>query len=376
MSWSEFDKNCMRRALELATHGQGHVEPNPMVGCVIATENRVIAEGYHEHFGEAHAEINALHQAGRQAVGATLYVTLEPCCHHGKTGPCSEAIVKAGVKRVVVAMRDPFPKVAGGGLAQIREAGIEIDLGLLEFESRRLNGPYLKLLQTGRPWVIAKWAMTACGRIATRTGSSRWISSPASRKLVHQLRSRVDLIGVGRRTAEMDDPLLTVRDVVPARTPVRLVVDSNAQISPESQLIQTARETPLIVAVGPQADPTHLDRLTKAGAEIVVCEGSDSSERLENLLDQLGQRRATNLLFEGGGALLGSFFDIGQIDEVHLFVAPKLIGGTNSPGPIGGLGLENMTDALEIDRPVIQTSGSDIYMHGTLKKSIATFCRP
>ena len=161
MNWSEFDLNCMHRALELATQGQGHVEPNPMVGCVIATENRIIAEGYHEQFGEAHAEINALRHAGGQAAGATLYVTLEPCCHHGKTGPCSEAIVEAGVKRVVVAMRDPFPKVAGGGLAQIQEAGIQTDLGLLEFESRRLNGPYLKLLQTGRPWVIAKWAMTA-----------------------------------------------------------------------------------------------------------------------------------------------------------------------------------------------------------------------
>ena len=196
----------MQRALELAAQGQGFVEPNPMVGCVIARGAEIVGEGWHRRFGQAHAEIEALYIAGSRARGATLYVTLEPCCHQGKTPPCTRAVLAAGVARVVAAMADPFPQVAGGGLAELRAAGIEVQTGILENEARKLNAPYLKLLSTGRPWVVAKWAMTLDGKIAARSGDSRWISSPASRQLVHQLRGRMDAIIVGRGTAATEIP--------------------------------------------------------------------------------------------------------------------------------------------------------------------------
>ena len=229
----------MRRALELAAQGQGAVEPNPMVGCVIARGAEILGEGWHRRFGGAHAEVEALKLAGERARGATVYVTLEPCCHHGKTPPCTRAILDAGVARVVAAMPDPFPQVAGGGLAELRAAGIEVQSGVLEEEARKLNAPYLKLLSTGRPWIIAKWAMTLDGKIATAAGDSRWISCLDSRSIVHQLRGRVDAIVVGRGTAAADDPLLTARPPGP-RTAMRIVVDTRASLSPQSQLVRTA----------------------------------------------------------------------------------------------------------------------------------------
>src|SRR5262245_56892479 len=208
---SAADSHWMLRALDLARRGQGFVEPNPMVGCVIVRDGQVVGEGWHQRFGGEHAEIEALVAAGKQAAGGTRYVTLEPCCHYGKTPPCTEAIIPAGIKRVVAAMRDPYPKVAGGGVRQLEGAGIAVEVGLHEAEARELNAPYLKLLQAGRPWVIAKWAMTLDGKIATRSGYSQWISSDASRAIAHELRGRVDAILIGRRTAQIDDPLLTAR---------------------------------------------------------------------------------------------------------------------------------------------------------------------
>ena len=209
----QHDLDCwhMRRALDLAARGQGAVEPNPMVGCVIAQGAEIIGEGWHRQFGADHAEVEALRMAGDRAAGATLYVTLEPCCHHGKTPPCTRAVLAAGVRRVVVAAGDPFPQVQGGGIAELRAAGLDVELGLLETDSRRLNAPYLKLVESGRPWIIAKWAMTLDGKIAARGGQSRWISNPQSREVVHKLRGRVDAVLVGRGTAVRDDPLLTAR---------------------------------------------------------------------------------------------------------------------------------------------------------------------
>ncbi len=371
-SWTPFDRQCMRQALELAKQGQGRVEPNPMVGCVIAREDRVIGQGYHGHFGGPHAEIEALRQTRETAeatAGATMYVTLEPCCHHGKTPPCSQAILEAGIGRVVVAMRDPFPKVDGGGIRELEKGAVRVELGLLEPEARRLNGPFLKLVQTGHPWIIAKWAMTLCGKTATRTGSSRWISGEASREVVHRLRSRLDAIGIGRRTAELDDPLLTVRGVEAARTPLRLVVDTHARLALETQLVQTAGQVPLLIAVGEAADRDRLARLADAGAEVFVCPGEKRAQRLEALLLELGRRQMTNVLFEGGGQLVGSLFDHGCIDEVHVFLAPKLVGGTGAVSPIGGQGIADMADAIPIDGPEIQVLGSDVYLHGPVRKS-------
>jgi diaminohydroxyphosphoribosylaminopyrimidine deaminase/5-amino-6-(5-phosphoribosylamino)uracil reductase len=368
MDQSELDLWHMRRALELAVGGQGLVEPNPMVGCVVVEGAEVIGEGWHRRFGGPHAEIEALRLAGRRAQGATMYVTLEPCCHEGKTPPCTRAVAEAGIGRLVVAQRDPFPQVAGGGLGELRSAGIDVELGLLEHEARQLNAPYLKLLETGRPWIIAKWAMTLDGKTATRTGSSRWISGDESRRIVHQLRGRVDAIVVGSATARLDDPLLTARPPGP-RTALRVVMDTRASLSSESQLVQTAREVPVLVAVGPDAPDDDRRRLEDAGCEVFVCKAQDHSARLNELLDELGRRRATNVLVEGGGRLAGSLMDSGQIDEVHVFIAPKLIGGAEAPSPIGGTGLETMGDALALGRLEFQQSGDDLYLHGRVLAS-------
>ncbi|MDZ7615653.1 MAG: bifunctional diaminohydroxyphosphoribosylaminopyrimidine deaminase/5-amino-6-(5-phosphoribosylamino)uracil reductase RibD, partial [Patescibacteria group bacterium] len=232
----ELDRWHMSRALELAARGQGFVEPNPMVGCVIARGAELIGEGWHRRYGGPHAEIEALHLAGPRAAGATMYVTLEPCCHHGKTPPCTEAILRAAPARVVIAQRDPFPAVAGKGIARLQAAGIQVDVGLAEAEARELNAPYLKLLGTGRPWVMAKWAMTLDGKLATRTAESQWISGPESREIVHQLRGRVDAVIVGRGTAEHDNPALTARPPG-ARSATRIVLDSGASLSLDSQLV-------------------------------------------------------------------------------------------------------------------------------------------
>ena len=365
-STAELDRRWMTRALELAVRGQGAVEPNPLVGCVIAQGDELVGEGWHTRFGGPHAEIEALRAAGAAAAGATLYVTLEPCCHHGKTPPCTDAVIHAAVGRVVVAHRDPFPQVAGRGLAQLRQAGIQVDLGLFEREALELNAPYLKLVRTGRPWLLAKWAMTLDGKLATRTGHSRWISSPASRTCVHQLRGRVDAILVGRRTAELDDPLLTARPPGP-RVATRIVVDSQARLALDSQLVRTARQTPVLVAAGPQAGAEACRRLQDAGCEVWTTPADDANERLRNLLDELGRRRMTNVLVEGGGQLLGSLLDGGEIDEIHVFIAAKLAGGRDAPNPMGGWGVELMSQAWQVPAPIIERLDDDVYVHGRLR---------
>jgi diaminohydroxyphosphoribosylaminopyrimidine deaminase/5-amino-6-(5-phosphoribosylamino)uracil reductase len=363
---SDFDFSSvhMARALELAERGRGSVEPNPMVGCVIVAESdEVVGEGYHTRYGAPHAEIEALQMAGPRARGATMFVTLEPCCHFGKTPPCTEAIVAAGIKRVIAAMADPFPQVAGGGLHALQNAGLEVASGLLETEARSLNAPYLKLLATGKPWVIGKWAMTLDGKLATSIGDSKWISSEASRAIVHQLRGRVDAVLVGRGTAEADDPLLTARPAG-ARVATRIVLDSNASLPLTSQLVRTAREIPVVVAVAETAPADRRNQLEAAGCEVLVVSGSNSVDRLNALLEELGKRRMTNLLVEGGSRLLGSLLDARAIDEAHVFIAPKLVGGQHAYSPIGGEGINSITAALSLMSPQMKFVGQDIYVHG------------
>jgi diaminohydroxyphosphoribosylaminopyrimidine deaminase/5-amino-6-(5-phosphoribosylamino)uracil reductase len=352
----------MQRALDLAALGQGYVEPNPMVGCVIVEGAEIIGEGWHRRYGEAHAEIEALRLAGRRAAGATMYVTLEPCCHYGKTPPCTKALIEAGLRRVVIAQRDPFPQVDGGGVAELEAAGMEVEVGLLEAEARRLNAPYRKLLETGRPWVIAKWAMTLDGKTATRSGSSRWISNPQSREMVHALRGRVDAIVVGRETARLDDPLLTARPPGP-RTALRVVADTHGSLALDSQLVRTAREVPLLVAVSLESTEADRRQFLDAGCEVFISQTDSHAERLQELLRELGRRRLTNVLVEGGGRLVGSLLDLGEIDEVHVFLAPKLVGGAAAPTPIGGEGIEEMDNALLLDEPQWKPIGSDLYLH-------------
>ncbi|MBN1590273.1 MAG: bifunctional diaminohydroxyphosphoribosylaminopyrimidine deaminase/5-amino-6-(5-phosphoribosylamino)uracil reductase RibD [Pirellulales bacterium] len=366
MDQAEIDLWHMRRALELAQAGQGHVEPNPMVGCVVVHGAEIIGEGWHRRFGAAHAEIEALRLAGARAAGASMFVTLEPCCHQGKTPPCCQAVINAGIRRVVIAMRDPYPEVAGHGIEQLAAAGIQVDVGLLEDEGQRLNAPYLKLVNAGQPWTIAKWAMTLDGKIATQTGASQWISGEASRRVVHALRGRVDAVIVGSGTATQDNPLLTARPPG-TRTAVRIVLDSRAALSSGSQLVKTARETPVLVAIGEEAPPAERDRLTDAGCELFVCDGASPAARLESLMDELGRRRMTNVLVEGGSGVLGSLLDANGIDEVHVFVAPKLVGGRKAPSPIGGIGLAELTSALTLDDVQVETLDGDTYIRGRVR---------
>lgn len=338
-----------------------------MVGCLIVADDTIVGEGLHEQCGGPHAEINALRAAGEAARGATLLVTLEPCCHQGRTPPCTDAIIAAGIRRVVAAMPDPFPKVAGEGFERLRQAGIEVTVGVLEEEARQLNAPYIHRIVTGRPWVIAKWAMTLDGKIASREGDSRWISCKASRSLVHQLRGRVDGILVGRRTAEIDDPLLTARPAGP-RLATRIVVDSAASLSLESQLVKTANEVPVLVSAGPAAPDEQRARLEEAGCEVLVTPGTSHAERFEQLLDELGRREMTNLLVEGGGALLGTLRDANLIDEVHVFLAPLLTGGVSAPSPMGGVGLPSIADGIQLDSIVVEQIDHDIYLRGRVRR--------
>jgi diaminohydroxyphosphoribosylaminopyrimidine deaminase / 5-amino-6-(5-phosphoribosylamino)uracil reductase len=361
MQQHALDLRHMRRALELAAQGQGAVEPNPMVGCVVAHGAEIVGEGWHQLFGGDHAEIEALRMAGTNAAGATLYVTLEPCCHHGKTPPCTKAVLASGVRRVVVASRDPFPQVQGGGIAELRAAGLDVEIGTLEAEARRLNAPYFKLVERGRPWVIAKWAMTLDGKIAARGGQSRWISNNLSRDVVHRLRGRVDAIVVGRGTAAADDPLLTVRPPS-LRTPLRVVLDTLASLRDDSQLARTAGETPVLVAVGHESAEADRQRLRCAGCEVLVCDGATHAARLDSLLAELGRRRLTNILVEGGGRLLGSLLDARAIDEVHVFIAPKLLGGATASTPIAGLGIAEVAVAVRLESLSQRPLGDDIYI--------------
>jgi diaminohydroxyphosphoribosylaminopyrimidine deaminase/5-amino-6-(5-phosphoribosylamino)uracil reductase len=362
---SDVEQRWMARALELAERGRGAVEPNPLVGAVIVRDGLAVGEGWHERYGAAHAEVNALAQAGDAARGATLYVTLEPCCHHGKTPPCTDAVIRAGVGRVVAAMPDPFPQVAGQGFARLGAAGVGVDVGVSEAEARRLNAPYLKLLDTGMPYVHAKWAMTLDGKIATRTGHSKWVSSRASRELVHALRGRMDAVVVGIGTALADDPLLTARPAGP-RTATRIVLDSRGRLPLTAQLVRTVGEGRVLVVTGGQNG--HTEALRARGCEVLGLPGPGGRPEIPVLLRELGRRRMTNVLVEGGAAVLGSFLDARAVDEVHVFIAPRLAGGGQALSPVGGVGVEKMADGLALAGWTTATIGGgpapDVYLHG------------
>ena len=353
----------MQRAIELAGRGRGFVEPNPMVGCVIVKAADRIGEGWHQRFGGPHAEIEALRAAGDRADGATMFVTLEPCCHHGKTPPCTDAIIRAGIRRVVVAQDDPFPQVRGQGLARLQQAGIAVEVGLMRAEAERLNSPYLTRIQKKRPWIIAKWAMTLDGKIASRDGTSRWISGLTSRQRVHRLRGLMDAIIVGRGTLVHDDPQLTARPPGP-RTPTRIVLDTHASISLQCQLVRSCREVPVVIAAGPDVDSDKARQLRERGCEVIVCEGTDHQQRLNWLFAELGRRQFTNILVEGGAAVLGTLFDAQLIDEVHVFVAPKLVGGRAAVTPVGGVGNSLIPENSSLIDRAVEILDQDVYISG------------
>jgi diaminohydroxyphosphoribosylaminopyrimidine deaminase / 5-amino-6-(5-phosphoribosylamino)uracil reductase len=354
------DLDYMSRALELAERGRGHVEPNPLVGAVVVRDGQIVGEGWHEKYGQAHAEVNALNRAGQEALGATLYVTLEPCCHHGKTPPCTDAILRAGIRRVVASMLDPFPEVAGKGLAILREAGVEVEVAEVAHlggpAAHRLNAPYLMHLR-GRPWIHAKWAMTLDGKLASFAGSSKWITSEAARTKVHELRGRMDAIIIGRGTLQTDDPLLTARPAGP-RIAARIVVTSGRVALPDDcQLLRTIDQAPVMVLTA-NSNLANLENWAKRGATIIT------ASNIGEMMTELGRRRMTNVLVEGGAGILGSFLDAGSIDEVHAFIAPKLIGGDRALSPIGGRGIEQMAKALRLYEAMFEQVGGDVYVHG------------
>lgn len=361
------DERWMLRALALAERGRGAVEPNPMVGAVVVAKGEVVGEGFHEKFGGPHAEVNALDRAGPAARGATLYVTLEPCCHHGKTPPCTDRIQSSGVSRVVAAMADPFPRVAGGGIAELARSQIPIEVGCQESLARRLNAAYLTRLQEGRPFVHAKWAMSLDGKIATRTGESRWISSEIARRHAHRFRGEMDGILVGMGTVLADDPMLTARPPGP-RVATRVVLDSSGRLPIDCQLVRTAREVPVLVATTPAMPTERRTALEKLGCEILVLP-ADANGRVPvaPLLKELGTRQWTNLLVEGGSAVLGAFLAAGLVDAARVYLAGRLIGGTGAPGPVGGEGSASLANAPDLGPVVATPLGPDVFLFASRK---------
>jgi len=363
------DHEFMRKALALAEVGRGSVEPNPVVGAVIVKDGRIIGEGYHQRYGGPHAEVFALRSAGKEAAGGTMYVTLEPCAHTGKTPPCAPQVASAGLARVVVAVLDPTGKTHGLGVSLLRRNGVRADVGLCREEAVRQNGGFFKRAATGRPLVTVKWAMSADGRISTRSGSSRWISGEESRAYVHSLRAVVDCIVVGAGTAGADDPLLTARTPEPARRAARLVVCGKRAVATDSQLARNAGEAPVLLAYPEGRPPAEMDELSSLGCEPVpLAAQPDDPERvhLPALLDELGARDMTNVLVEGGAGLLGGLFDAGLVDRAVVFVAPIVIGGGASVSPIGGIGPEDIADCPRMSGCTWRTLGQDMVLEGWL----------
>lgn len=366
------DRRHMRRALALAERGRGSVSPNPLVGAVIVRDGNVIGEGWHARLGDVHAEVAAIRDAAERessVAGATLYVTLEPCAHQGRQPPCSEAIVAAGIARVVIGSEDPTEKASGRGPGMLRDEGVEVGLvdGPEAAAARLANQPFRKHSRTGMPHVVLKSAMTLDGRTATREGDSRWISGDSSRELVHRWRAEVDAVAVGIGTVLADDPLLTARGVEVSRQPTRVVFDSKARLPLHSNLIRTATEAPVLVVAGPEAPSAAVDRLTNAGAEVVVCGGS-GAERIAPALSELGRRNLTSLLLEGGAGLAGAFTDAAQIDELRLFVAPLLLGGAEARPLLGGEGVGRLAAAERALSLESEQSGEDVLIRARLKE--------
>jgi diaminohydroxyphosphoribosylaminopyrimidine deaminase / 5-amino-6-(5-phosphoribosylamino)uracil reductase len=368
------DRTHLTRAVELAARGDGLVSPNPIVGAVIARGEEILGEGWHERLGGAHAEVNAIAACGEASLsGATLYVTLEPCCHTGRTGPCTEAILAAGIGRVVVASDDPTEKASGRGLGILRDEGVEVVLGDGEIATRArlLNQPFRKHARVGRPWILFKSAMTLDGKVATRAGDSQWISGTESRARAHGWRASLDAVIVGIGTVLADDPQLTARPegapVELERQPRRVVFDSLARLPVDSQLLVSADDVPLTVVVSRAAARADTDALEAAGAQVIVASGENEQARVRNALDQLGAIGVTSALLEGGPHLAGSFLDSGEIDEVRLFLAPMLLGGRTARDPLEGEGVERISEAMRALTLECERVGEDLMISARLR---------
>jgi diaminohydroxyphosphoribosylaminopyrimidine deaminase / 5-amino-6-(5-phosphoribosylamino)uracil reductase len=363
MSQTDF----MRRALRLAARGR--TSPNPMVGAVVVRDGVIVGEGFHPKAGEPHAEVFALETAGDQADGAILYVTLEPCCHHGRTPPCAEAVIHSGVKRVVVAMEDPNPVVSGTGIKALHKAGIEVEVGLLEDKARRLNEGYVKRVTVGLPFVVWKAAMTLDGKIATRSGDSRWVTGEMARRAVHRLRSRSDAVMVGIGTVLADDPELTVRHAK-GMSPLRVVVDSEGRVPLDARVLNS--EAPTIVVTRRSAPEANLDRLWSAGVRVLGVRDVKGRIDLGYLMGELAKMGINTVLLESGGELAASMIAGGLVDRGLLFIAPKIAGGRDAKTPVEGEGVELMDQALPVSRPAVRRFGDDLALEFCFPKTAET----
>ncbi|MEA4925992.1 MAG: bifunctional diaminohydroxyphosphoribosylaminopyrimidine deaminase/5-amino-6-(5-phosphoribosylamino)uracil reductase RibD [Syntrophomonadaceae bacterium] len=359
----------MQKALELAAQAQGRTNPNPMVGAVIVREGRIIGEGYHHKAGTPHAEVHALNAAGKNAAGSTLYVTLEPCSHFGRTPPCADAVIAAGIKRVVIATVDPNPKVAGEGIRKLQAAGIEVEVGLMEGAAQRLNEVFFKYIKTGLPFVSLKTAMSLDGKIATYNGDSKWVTSDTARHYVHKLRNIYDGIMVGIGTVLKDDPRLNTRlDEANLRDPIRIIIDGNLDLPLESNIGRTAEEQPTMVFCSESADLNRKLELESRGIEIHSLKCDPECIPLVRVIEKLGEFKIYSLLIEGGGEINASLLEEGLVDKVYWFVAPKIIGGRTAPSPVGGQGIEQMQDALTLTSVEVRRLAEDVLITGYIKE--------
>lgn len=356
------DEYYMRLALDMASKMSGQTDINPVVGCVVVKDGRIVGIGAHLKRGEGHAEVHALRMAGEEAEGSTVYVTLEPCSHHGRTPPCCDRIIEAKAARVVVAASDPNPMVAGRGIERLRENGICVDTGLLEEESRAMNEPFNKFITTGLPFVTLKTASTLDGKLASRTGDSKWITGAAAREQVHAMRHRHMGIMVGIGTVLADDPLLTARAAVPAIHPVRIVVDSKLRIPLTAKVVQDRSARTLLLTTG-NADPAKRRELEAAGVELIAC-GDGPRVDLRAAMAELGKREIGSILLEGGGKLNGSMLEAGLVDKIALYFAPKIIGGSQAPQALALEGQDLMSQALKLERVTVERVGEDVCLTG------------
>lgn len=360
---ADADVRHMRSALELAAGGTGWVSPNPLVGCIIVSNGEVVGRGYHQRFGGPHAEVHALREAGNRAKGAVLYVTLEPCCHTGKTPPCVDAILQARLGRVVAAMRDPNPRVDGGGLSRLESAGVEVTVGVCEAEAQRLNEAFIKHITTRRPFVTSKSAITLDGKIATRSGASRWITGEAARAAGHQLRHANDAILVGIGTVVQDDPQLTTR--LPGRrgaNPLRIVVDSTLRLSPAAQVADVEAERRTLIVTTEQAEVAKVKTVEARGVEVIRLPACGAGRvNLDALCAVLGERGIASVLVEGGAVLTAALLRQRLIDKMVFFVAPKIIGG-DGVSAFGPCGIDTMEQALPLRDLTSRQVGDDLML--------------
>jgi diaminohydroxyphosphoribosylaminopyrimidine deaminase / 5-amino-6-(5-phosphoribosylamino)uracil reductase len=368
---TDSDRRHLARAIELAQQGRGRVSPNPLVGAVIVSRDEVVSEGFHGALGGPHAEVEAIHAAGdRDLGGTTMYVSLEPCCHNGRTPPCTDAILGAGISRVVVASEDPSEHASGRGLGILRDEGVEVVLASDELacRARLLNQPFRKWARTGRPWVLFKSAMTLDGKVATRGGDSKWISGEESRHRAHHWRAECDAVAVGIGTVLADDPQLTARVPGVARQPRRVVFDSLGRLPLQSKLVQDARRVPLTIVVSRAAPRAATDAFETHGAEVIVAPGEHQPARVCSALDQLGAAGVTSMLLEGGPRLAGAFLDAGEIDEIRLFLAPLLLGERTARVPIEGEGVDLIADAVRAQTLDCERVGDDLLVSARVKE--------